>query len=405
LSLHEDLRNAAVEPYEHYISWGVFERRRGITEIRGAQVLSEIDFDYTSQEANYLDEFDAAQLQEAKHIDLLSRHDVTVYVHSNASYYARLIAAALAHALRSAGARCTLASDRDERPSEVTIPIVVAPHEFFDWGIPAFFRQPAFLMKSVVLNTEQVKSLWPVSGLPWLYSARGILELGFQTSLIWRRGGIPSTHLLPPLDVTLRKQLFADFDRSHPLVSWISPDLLDLAGMIESIAERPIDIFSVGNATRLRTQFFLHNAAYLAQKSCFLPHESVESGTCPPDDLACKLLSAYHGVSLLSKCAVNLDRFPIGHFQWGRNIGLGLSCGTPVVTTPCLRTPFFKPNVHYFEAPLERLSTLIRWLVDSADGLSRARAAAYRGRRVLENQLSAGRVGRHVLSFLADLPP
>jgi pyruvyltransferase len=404
LSLYEDLRNAAVDPHDHYVSFGVFEQRRGITERSGARLLDGIEIDYPSEAAKHIKEFDVAQLQSAKHINFVSRHNVAVYVHSTADYYRHSVATALAHALRSAGARCTLANEFEEAPDQSAIPIVVGPHEFFGADLPALFAQAAFLMNSVVLNAEPALSPKLIPSLPWLYSARGILDLGFHTSLIWRRGGIPSAHVLPPFDAALRHDLLADFDRSHPLVSWISPDLLDLVGAIESIADRPLDIFFAGNATRLRSEFLLRNAAYLAQKKCVLNYDGIPRSVRPLEHLTREQLVAFLGLSLLTKCALNLNRFSMDHFRWEKSILLGLSCGTPVVTTPCLQTPFFEPDVHYIEARAEPVDKLIGRLLDSPDGLARAQAATHRGQKVLEYQLTPERVGRHVLSFLADLP-
>jgi len=405
LSMHGDLLKSSVDPYEHYVSWGVFEKRRGITERSIARILGDIEIDYSSEASNYIKEFDASQLQTAKHADLVSRRNFAVYVHSSANYYRHPVAMALAHALRSAGASCSIASERDEPPDESTIPIVIAPHEFFGSDLPVFFAQSDFLTNSVLLNTEQALSPSMISSLPWLYSARGIFDLGFQTSQIWRRGGIPSTHVLPPFDATLRNQALAEFDRSHPLVNWISPDLLESVSAIEPIENRPLDIFFAGYATRLRSQFLLRNAAYLAEKKCYFAYADVVPEAMQPlERVTRKLFATNLALSLLTKCALNINRFSLGYFQWERNIVLGLSCGTPVVTTPCLRTPFFVPNVHYFEARTEHLGILIRWLLDSVDGIARAKTASHDGHKIMECQLTPERVGRHLLSFLADLP-
>ncbi len=400
LAMHEDLKGA-VDPLQHYVSSGIFELRRGVTQHSVARLLGRIEQDHARDSRHFLEEFGAAQLETGRHRELIGHRSIAVYVHSRANYYMHPIARALVHALQSAGADCRLANEYDVAPDEATIPIVVAPHEFFGGRLPAALRHPAFLMRSILLNTEQIPSPWLVSGLPWLYAARGILDLGFQASLMWQRGGIPSIYLVPPFDAVLRRQVLADFDRADPRVQWMAPDSLDLVDQIELIAERPLDVFFAGYAAPARTRFFLRNARYLATRNCSLSYDSGEKKTMALDATTRKQFAASLGLCLLSRVSLNLGRFAVGQLQWERTIALGMACGTPVITSLCLRSPFFKSNVHYLEAPQHRLDGLIRHTLETPEGLARAQAVARRARRVMEFELTAPRVGRQVLSFLA----
>jgi pyruvyltransferase len=403
LSLNEDLRNPPVEPYEHYVSWGLYERRRVTTARSHARVFGTVQADYSLLAKNHIAEFEAAQLETRKHAEFVSRRKVEVYLHSRANYHAYPIAQALVYALRAAGATCNLANEHTKPPDHWTVSIVVSPREFFEADIPESFRRQEFVLNSVMFNTAQAFSSWFVSDLPWLYLAAGILDLGFQTSTLWKRCGIPTAHVWPPLAVEQRSQMIGDFDPSSALVNWMSPDMLDQVGAIEFIADRPLDILLTGYQTQPRMQFLLRNAGYLASKDCFCGYLNVPEAVLPCSESIRARQAIHLGISTLSKCVLDLNRYEISSLNWTRAMALGFSCGTPLVTAASLQTPFFQPDLHYFEAPGRHMDGVVRWLIDSKDGLSRAQTFASEARRVLDTQLTSARVGRQIISFLAKL--
>ena len=403
LSLHDDLRSEALEPYQHYVSWGLYEKRRINTARSLARVLGTVQADYSLLAKSHIAEFEAAQLESRKHAEFVSRRQVAVYLHSRADYHAYPVAQALICALRAAGAICHLANERTELPDHPTVSIVISPHEFFEGDVPENFRRTEFVMNCVMLNTAQAFSSRFVSDLPWLYMAAGILDLGFQTSMLWKRCGVPVSHVWPPLAAEQRSQMIGDFDSSSALVNWMSPDTLRRVGLTEFVAARPLDVLLTGYEAPSRTQFLLRNAGYLASKDCFWGYENAPEAPLPQDEATRARLSVYLGISTLSKCVIDLGRYQIGSLSWTRAMALGFACGTPLVTTASLQTPFFQPDLHYFEAPGRHMDGVVRWIIDSEDGRARAQALASEALRVLDTQLTPARVGRQIISFLAQL--
>ncbi|WP_188394027.1 polysaccharide pyruvyl transferase family protein [Mesorhizobium sp. SARCC-RB16n] len=403
LSLHEDLHNPPIEPFQHYVCSGLYEKRR-VTAARSlARVLGTVQADYPLLAKRHIAKFEADQLDVRKHAEFVSQTEVAVYLHSRSNYDAYPIAQALVCALRAAGVTCHLANEHTELPSRTTVSIVVSPHEFFEDDVPETFRRPEFVMNCVMLNTAQAFSSRFVSDLPWLYMAAGILDLVFQTSMLWERCGVPASHVWPPLAIEQRSQMIDDFDPSNALVNWMSPDTLKRVGAIEPIADRPLDILLTGYETQPRTQFLLRNARYLASKDCFLGYENVPDAPLPYNESTRARQAIYLGISMLSKSVIDISRYQIGSLNWTRAMALGFSCETPLVTTASLQTPFFQPDLHYFEAPGRHMDGVVRWVIDSKDGLSRAQTHAAEARKVLDTRLTSARVGRQIISFLARL--
>jgi len=403
LDLYDDVRLAGMDPAEHYASFGLREGRRGTTETGVACALGRINAGFDSAAAAYLTAFERAQRETPARTRFTAERTVLVYCHSRANYYMHSIAQAIAHALSSAGVRAVLTDEREAAPDAGRLPLVVAPHEFFTHPLPPALCEAGFIGRAVMFNTEQLPSPWLAAALPWLYAARGVVDINFHSSLVWAECGIPAAHVLPAFDRDARTRALGLFDRRHPAVRWMDPAWLDVIGAIDTPADRPLDLFFTGYTTPLRTEFFVRNARYLASKQCFLAYAALPPAGTPPDALTRKLLGVNVGVSLLSKIVLNLHRYPVGYFEWERLLVQGFACGTPVVTSPCLPSPFFTPGVHYLEAPGQHLDALAAWVLDTPDGRSRADAVAAEAGRVLSAQLTPLRCGRHLTAFLADV--
>jgi|SRR5579862_5045168 len=402
LRLYPAVAAAGRDPIEHYVTDGMRGRMRGRSEQGVARLLGRIEADFTNDARAYRRSFQDAQA-EAAEPRAGGTPFVGIYCHTQAHYYMHSIAAAIDHAILRAGGRCALLTEVEADPSKIDVPLIVAPHEFFNMPLPDAYREPAFVDRCVMFNTEQLPSDWILEALPWLYRARAVIDLHFQSSLVWRRGGIPSTHVLPPFDAELAGRAIGEFDRRHPLVRWMDPAWLDMAGAQIRVADRPIDVFFSGHATPARSECFARNAAFLSRKRAVLAYARLSPVGTPRDEHTRSLFGINIALARLAKTVLGLHRHAIGYFVWERMVVQGFGCGTPVLTGPCLRSPFFEATQHYLEAVGGHFDEMLEHLVDTADGLALGQAVADQARVVLERELTAARCGRFLLSFLAGL--
>jgi hypothetical protein len=402
-TLHGDLHAHGVDDlYGHYLRCGLSEQRQTFTASTIARVLGEIDREYATYAEEYLARFEAAQSETAKH-DRFNRSQVIgVIYHSMANHFMHPIAVTLAHALRRAGARCMLVTELDPYPEAITCPIVIAPHEFFIFPVPEYYRSAEFLTKCIVFNTEQLPSPWFRIGLETLYSAKAVVDVNFQSAIVLS-SAMPAAYFLPPFNGELRDRYVAKMDRHHALFRWLDPDIRRRFGIADPIAERPIDMFFAGYKTPERTSFFINAASYLAEKNCFLAYSDPPASTRKLDSFTASLFPNYLGLAAQTKIVLTLHRYPVGYFEWERMVAQGFSNGALVIASRCLRSPFFEPGVHYLEMSTRNLDKVLKWVLDTSEGKDAAQAVATAAQTVMETMLTPERAGRFLLSFLADL--
>jgi hypothetical protein len=399
VSLHPDLAEARVDPYEHYCEHGLHENRKPSKPNSVARLLAEINRDFDIRANRYLFQFEAAQRETEKHKRFCRKHLIGVICHSLANHYMHPIAVTIAHALRRAGARCVLVNERDPHPESITCPIVVAPHEFFIFPLNEYYRSAEFLAKYIAYNTEQLPSPWFHACLESLYNARAVIDINFQSAIVLS-SGFPAIHFLPPFNSELRDQYISTIDRNHPLFSWLGFDVRRRLGVMTPLADRPIDLFFAGYKTTNRTRFFVRNAAYLADKNCFLAY-SDPPPTARRDNFTERLFSNYIGLASITKVVLTMHRYSVGYFEWERMVAQGFANSATVISPPCTRSPFFTPGVHYFEAIERNLDKLLKWILDTREGAMAAQAAADAARDVVQTVVTPERSGRFLLSFLA----
>ena len=147
----------------------------------------------------------------------------------------------------------------------------------------------------------------------------------------------------------------------------MSPEVFDDAHRSRGTPDRPLDVFFAGFKTPGRSEFLARQAGYFADKQCYI--SCIDPAPPVPRSAGNRAIFANNlAVSSACKVVLNLHRYTLGFFEWERIVACGFACGTPVVTSPCLPTPFFEPETHYFEAPLPNLDKLIRWTIDSSEG-------------------------------------
>ncbi len=401
--LHVDLQaHGRSELYDHYVDWGLTEQRQPFTPSTIARVLGEVDRDYASHAEKFLARFEAGQTDTAKRDRFRQTELIGVIRHSMTNHFMQPIAETIAYALRRAGARCMLLTELDPYPEAITCPIVIAPHEFFIFPAPDYYRSAEFLARYIAFNTEQLPSPWFRAGLASLYAARAALDINFQSATVLS-SAMPAEYFLPPFNSELRDWYLSKMDRDHPLFRWLDSDIRRRFGIATPLAERPLDLFFAGYKTPERTNFLVRSASYLAQKNCFLAYSDIPPRTRQLDSSTASLFPNYLGLAAQTKIVLALHRYPVGYFEWERIVAQGFANGALVIASRCLRSPFFAPGVHYLEMPMRNLDKLVKWVLDTSSGAERAQAAADAARNVLDTMLTPERAGRFLLSFLADL--
>jgi hypothetical protein len=369
------------------------------TALEAVRALGAVDKMYEVEAKRYIDDFNLAQ-GKAQWRDI--SEPIGVYYHSRGNYYMYPIALGLQQALVSAGASCRLLTEQDDT-SQIAIPIIVAPHEFFVLGIAPRFTEPAFLARSILYNTEQLDSPWFQTLLPFIKYAKAIIDINFHSSLVLQKWGIKSTHVLPPVDATLAERIKNDFEKAHPLLDVLRPEEKDKVGSSLPICERPLDVLFTGYRTPYRDRVFVRHANCLSKKRTMLIYPSQPPGPTPLGSAVSRRSVSFEmaaGLASLSKVVLNVHRTPIGYFEWQRMVVQGFSQRSAVVAGPTLRSPFFGAGRDYLECPTRNLDKMISWLIGSREGLGVAEDVATRGYRRVTSMLTAERIGRFLLSFV-----
>lgn len=399
-ALNKDVATSGLDPYRHFAEVGLKQGRPSLRPHGVARVLHHLGERFDEDAAVFLKKFEAAQ-SEAGLDAFAARTTVAVTVHSHANYYMHPIAEALAHAFRAAGCNCRVVDENDPILAVTDFPIVVAPHEFFSMPGPAWLRERAFLSRAILFNTEQMPSKWFSEALRWMYPARAVLDVSFQTAQALGPA-FPALHVLPPFDSDQLRASGEAHDPSHPMFQANEKSLFDWTDH-RPIKARAFDLFFAGFKTTDRSRLFVRNAAYFADKHCFLAYGSLPGEPIRLGTESRAIFPTNISVARNSRIVLAMHRYALGFFEWERMVAQGFATGACVIATPSLPSPFFEAGVHYLETISRNLDKLIRWVLETEEGVAAAQTAADAARAVLANQLTAPRVGRHVLSFLRSL--
>jgi hypothetical protein len=217
--------------------------------------------------------------------------------------------------------------------------------------------------------------------LPYAAEARLVLDLNPASAEALQKLGLPA-HFFPAGYV----EGFVPFSNRQPVPKDGANAGLSFTGARGSAVEgavrdpRPIDILFTGVLTRRRAVFFSKHAAFFASKRCFFslptPHAPLRSGV--PSALPTAEATA---LSQRAKILLNIHRDRRPYFEWHRVVIRGFWQKAVVVSEPAALPPGFEAGVHLFEAELDHIPELLRWLLETAEGRARAqrvREAAYR---------------------------
>ncbi|TXN72658.1 hypothetical protein FV234_25785 [Methylobacterium sp. WL8] len=374
-----------------------------VREEHVASILAQISKSYESLKNGFLRQFAQSQLISDKHIKFIREEFVTIILHSQANHFMRPIAHALANALVQAGVRTQICDENADGVEHATTPIIIAPHEFFTFKLPIKLDRYALIRKSILFNTEQIGSPWFSSIMGVIFGSRGVIDINFQSSEVFKKSNIPSCYVLPPIDRRLRNVFLAENNGQHPLFSWIRSNVKSDGFPDRPYSDRDLDLFFAGNKTFLRTRTIAKSAPYLASRNCFISYTDSPPSTIPTDDTSILLFSGYMNIVSNTKLVLALPRYSIGYFEWERFVAQGFANGACVIASNPLKSPFFEPDINYVDAPLRNLSSYLKWLLETRDGADSAQAIIDTSRQVLEEEMSPTRVGNFIVSFLSSL--
>ena len=327
--------------------------------------------------------------------------DVAIAVSSRSAAADLVLAETLAEALVAAGLPVARVDETADPAGAAENLLVVAPHVFFTQGLGTVWAAGGAAERCLLLNTAAIHGRDFVRALPFILSARGLLEASSQVAHIFDRTGMPTLHLR--LASGRRRRWLADDDRDDPLLAALPAAGRPLDFDPEAWDARPLDFGFFGRNTARRSRFFQRNAGAFAGRPCFV--YAAQPCRDPLDEEVAwrrhpRLAGHVCGQSRLTLMVAE-DEFP--GFDWQRAIVGAMASGSVVVTDNAYPHPDYRAGVHLFQDDVRHLAELTRWLLDEPDGRAAALAARSAAFAVLDG--SAASLAADLTAFLASLPP
>jgi hypothetical protein len=302
-----------------------------------------------------------------------SSPEFAVYFNTSGNYFFQEIALLLHAALREAGFHSVLRTDEQGGAADADFHLIVAPHEFFPLGKGATCFHESLRDRIFLLNTEQPQTQWfGLAKLMFPY-ARHIFDMDLQTAAAIQASGFAASHLAPGF-----VENFAPYTAAADLP--IGPETEALGSEVRrwrdtgrSLAERPIDLSFVGEATPRRSAFFAGAAALVEKYECHLRLMPMGAVPWTSDGIQIHrrtLVSA--GLSQRSKIVINVHRDREQYFEWHRIVQMGIWQRALVLTETVPETPPFVAGRDYVQATLEEMPGLIEYYLQDPRGIEEA---------------------------------
>jgi hypothetical protein len=369
LSRHADVAAANVDPFLHFVEYGIGEGRTNtVPDAYLAQLAS------LTPEALVERRISSQATVMGWHADLPSAWAdaaVAVYASSLGTDLSRHVADRIANGFRISGVRAVRLDQNGARPPEVVGDVFVAPHEFFTLGGGRAWRDRPEVARSVMLNIEQ-------PGTPEYF--RALTNAGPETTII---------DLSPQSAVALHD---CGRERSGYLpLGWLSRacgnraydcGLLTSVPRFDTVAgsqhewygpevgewrDRPIDVLFLGTLTPRRSKALGRLASTLSKYPCVIQAPTPtrlpltggigELGRDGPLQHArsAKVLLSLHG-----------DDCP--YLRWHRIVVTGIQQGTLVLSEPTWPSPGLEPGRHFLAATLNEIPGVLDRLLRSSEG-------------------------------------
>ena len=294
---------------------------------------------------------------------------MAIFASSLGNFFFRQIADRVASGFRAAGCRVYRLDQNSQRPDDVTIDFIVAPHEFFLLGAGPRWRDAIDLTRSIVFNTEQPGTPWYFRALRYGAGAGTLVDLSPQSAAMLSGLGFPRSGFLP-LGPVAGAPVPAEPIRDQVLGLEDVPVHSGSAGGDIPWNERPIDVLFLGTLTPRRSSALGALAPTLARHRCFI---HAPTGFGRPLRGAKGQIDEAHSrwLASQSKILVNIHRGEFPYFEWHRVVMLGAEQGAVVVSEPSLPVPGIQPGCHYVSAGIDAMPAVIeRLLGEGGAGLA-----------------------------------
>jgi hypothetical protein len=382
LSLHEDVRNAGVDPWLHFLLHGLREGRRFTTSESVARAMAQTQPALTDARQELLETVAQLEHEAIEPGTKLrqARTKIAVYCSSVGNFYMHEMADLLNAGLRHCGVDAVLRNEKSSKEEYFHLRIFVAPHEFFylDGGLS--WKDFVKLPNTVLYNVEQIQTPWFCRAFPLLLQAPLILDLNLQTAQILCESGCRAIFLMPGyLDDSAYTSPYLDISQIELTKGYrFAKDSFDWK-QDDRLSSRPIDVLFVGAKTPYRDKSLM-KLDVLAEDCRFVCAYRQASKPFTREAHNGAATEANWALSQRAKIVLNLHRDWIGYFEWSRMVLRGFWQGACVVTDRGLPNPVFDAGVHYLEESPRHLGELIHWLLHAEDGnrkLDATRRAGY----------------------------
>jgi hypothetical protein len=377
LGLHPDVAAAQMDPFVHFVAFGIGEGRRNrVPDSCLAQVAS------MPPDALRERRVSEQALAAGWRRDLPSawrNSTVAVYASSLGNFFFRHIADRIAEGLRASGVRVYRLDQNSSRPRDATADLFVAPHEFFHLGSGPRWRDVPEVAASIMLNTEQPGTSWYFLTLRYAGPSTTLVDLSPQSALLLRdlgrsRSGYFPVGLLPDRLATAGK-------RPHDLAVVRGLEVLAASRRQwsrKSVGEwrdRPIDVIFLGTLTPRRSQALGRLASSLARYKCFI---HAPTGRGAPLTGEKRSIGVEESLLLAgnAKVMLNLHRDEFSYFEWHRVMMMGIEQGALVLSEPCFPSPGVEAGRHFLAVRVEEMPAVLARLLESTEGEIHAKQVA-----------------------------
>ena len=330
--------------------------------------------------------------------------EFAVYFNTSGNYFFQEIALLLHAALAEAGFQSVLRTDEHGGAADADFHLIVAPHEFFPLGKGATCFNSSLRERMFFLNTEQPQTHWFGLAKAMFPHARHIFDMDRQTATAIQSAGHPASHLHLGF-----VRDFAPYTADADLP--IGPETESLGAEVRRwrdtggpLAERPIDLSFVGEATPRRSAFFARSAAVLEKYECHLrlmPRGSVPWTAGGIQTHRRTLITA--GLSQRSKIVINVHRDEEHYFEWHRIVLMGIWQRALVLTETVTETPPFVAGRDYVQATLDEMPGLIDYYLRDPRGIEEAERIRNAGHEKLKAECNLpGLLQEMWVPFLAE---
>ncbi len=344
---------------KHYLNHGRWENRKPAPRGWQFQILG-ISNEWSTMYAKTTQESsDRIQTNSS-----LTSRDYVLYIHSKVNWHIRIHAEVMASLLSEEGCSVSIVDETFPEPHWDTLCIVIAPHEFWPRGVPMELQDPRFISRAILYQTEQIGSPWFDLALPYVYTAKGVIDVSPQTALLFKQF-IPSTHLILPFDAAVQERL-----------------KIDLPSLETDFELRALDCCLFAQANIFRDSVMQELAEVLPDLACHIEYASDSS---PSKDFAAE---TRRQVSIASQSRIHIciNRHPSGFFTWDRMVMNGLAVGALPLSTPVLPVPGLNQGQHFLAVSAKQLPATLRYLTRDKRGIDLAKSVAMRGKSVVRSK-------------------